>query len=548
MNDDTETSDLEKVLQQAATGATPRDLGQLSQAIKQFNETVRGGDHKDDDLAALILRLARHYHSPPQTPSDNAAADGHVVPQSVGRFRIERELGSGGFGIVYLAYDASVERQVAIKLPRRDIARDSSKRDQLLFEARAAGALNHPNIVAIYEAAHVDGTTYIASAFCDGPDLADWLVSQDTRSTHIEVALFVAKLAHAVSYAHSHGIIHRDIKPSNVLLSPVEPLKTGQGSSETASEDKNARRYMSLSHYEPKLTDFGLAKVTAESITDSRSSCVLGTPLYMAPEQILPTWGAVTVRTDIYSLGVLLVELLDGKPVWLGKTFSDIVLSLQGDQEPADALKASNVPRDLQTIASKCLARAPEDRYESASAFASDLEAFVQGEPISARKFTRLDSLANWCRNPKRTSEACVFSMALNVIMAIWVMFSMWVVLGPLYPGSQGDSGRGSVVSQGIALTLGFSLPMVLLAWLRLRGHRWAIYIAFVVTLIMNVIVPMLVIVGFPVIFGPMYDGSPYFRVVINAQVLFFGIMQSLLYSIAIFSDRFNARRFQQAG
>src|SRR5262245_35198948 len=209
---------------------------------------------------AAFLRLLeavwpRHAAAGPQSGS---------LPTHLGHFEIVRELGRGGFGIVYLARDPHLCRHVALKVPKADSLLDPEARGRFLREGRAAAGLEHPHIVPVYEAGEADGVCYIASAYCPGPNLADWLRQRRELTPYPEAAALVAALADAVEHAHRRGVVHRDLKPANVLL----------------ADDGT-----------PRVTDFGLAKVqgggSAGSATQqpTQSGAVLGTPAYMAPEQ-----------------------------------------------------------------------------------------------------------------------------------------------------------------------------------------------------------------------------------------------------------------------
>jgi hypothetical protein len=281
-----------------------------------------------------------------------------TVPRTVGRFQLRRELGRGGFGVVFLAFDTRLDRDVALKLPRPDVLTSRELRERFHREARAAAGLNHPNIVPVYEAGESGPTCYIATAYCPGPTLRDWLRDRTEPVPFVEAATLTAALADAAGHAHARGIVHRDLKPANVLL---------------GSEPNG----------EPKITDFGLAKLVESQEPVTRSGVVLGTPSYMAPEQAEGTKG-VGPTTDVYSLGVILYELLTGRPPFVGESDLD-TLRQAGSQEPVPPSRLRlRLPRDLETVCLKCLEKDPRRRYSTGTELAADLRRYLAGQPVTA--------------------------------------------------------------------------------------------------------------------------------------------------------------------
>ena len=188
----------------------------------------------------------------------------------LGRYHIRRELGRGGFGIVFLAEDTRLRREVALKVARPEVLAQPELRRRFLREARAAAGLDHPNVTPVYDSGEVDGICYIASAYCAGDNLEVWLRRQERPVPPRRAAALVAALAGAVEHAHQRGILHRDLKPANVLLFPAP------GPAADATGDLG---------FIPQVTDFGLAKTADENDHETKSGILLGTPAYMAPEQ-----------------------------------------------------------------------------------------------------------------------------------------------------------------------------------------------------------------------------------------------------------------------
>jgi formylglycine-generating enzyme required for sulfatase activity len=322
-------------------------------------------------------------------------------PRMLGDFRIVKEIGRGGMGTVCEAEQLSLKRRVALKvLPRWH---SFSDRAQLRFlrEAEAGGRQRHPGIVAVHAVGENQGVHYIAQELVEGGrTLADRIDElRDAGEPPVghfrEAARNLARVAEALAHAHDAGVIHRDVKPSNILLAP-------DGT--------------------PKVTDFGLAKVE-DARNLSQSGALVGTPYYMSPEQAGGERSAVDHRTDIYSLGVTLYELLTfSRPFEGGSSQAILKKILHDDPRDPRALNA-RIPSDLSVICLKALEKEPEARYSSMNAFADDLNRYVQGETIAARP----TSLAR--RLWKRVRRNPALSTALGVAA---VALLAWIIVGPI--------------------------------------------------------------------------------------------------------------------
>jgi WD40 repeat protein/serine/threonine protein kinase len=344
-----------------------------------------------------------------------------VAGTHFGRFQIRRELGHGTFGIVFLAFDPRLGREVALKIPRPDTLATPALRRRFQHEARAAAGLDHPNLVPVYEAGEVGPVSYIASAYCPGPTLARWLKQRQELLPAQAAATLVATLAEAVHHAHSHGILHRDLKPSNILL-VSGGVVTGEWSHTTGHE--STTHHSPLTTHQPKITDFGLAKLLAGEAggfapSQTQTGEIVGTPHYMSPEQAAGKNKEIGPASDIYSLGAILYELLTGRPPFQAESILETLdqLRLQ-DPVPPRQLRA-RLPRDLETICLRCLQKEPGKRYAGASELAQDLRRFLAGEPIRTRPIRVWERVAKWVRRrPAAAALVAVSSLASVLLVA----------------------------------------------------------------------------------------------------------------------------------
>src|SRR5919201_1393145 len=268
-----------------------------------------------------------------------------------GRYRIVRKLGAGGMADVYLAEDQELGRRVAIKILNDRHAADDQFVERFRREAKNAAGLSHPNIVSIYDRGEAEGTYYIAMEYLDGRSLKELIVARGPAPIHIAVD-YARQILAAIRFAHRHGIVHRDIKPHNVLVD-------GEG--------------------RLKVTDFGIARAGASQMTEAGS--IIGTAQYLSPEQA--KGAPVDQTSDLYSVGVVLYELLTGVVPFSGDTPVEIAMKhLSSSPEPPSA-KRADIPRELDLVVMRALAKDPGDRYQSAEEMDSDLARVARGVPVS---------------------------------------------------------------------------------------------------------------------------------------------------------------------
>ena len=306
-----------------------------------------------------------------------------------GDYRLIREIARGGMGVVYLARQVSLDRDVAVKMLLPGLATADYLR-RFRAEASTAAALQHPSIVAIHEVGVWQGQPCLVLDYVDGPNLAERVEQAgDGGIDFRQSAEWVKAIAEAVDHAHERGILHRDLKPSNVLIDPAG---------------------------HPRVTDFGLAKRFDQVSQLTLSGAVVGSPAFMPPEQASAGHGKVSRRSDVYGLGAILYHLLAGRPPFQGETPTDVLHQVLHD--PPAALRAveTKVPRDLETICLKCLEKDPARRYPTAKAVAEELDRFLAGQPIAARPVGAAGKAWRWLRK-----KPLVAALGATLVFSGWL-------------------------------------------------------------------------------------------------------------------------------
>jgi serine/threonine protein kinase len=368
---------------------------------KFMAEICAGDDELRQELASMVCHHEQ-ANSFIESPAYAVAAETIVesdssealVGQTFGQYKILRVLGKGGMGVVYLAFDQELHRNVALKFLHDDVLSDKQRVQRFKQEARAVSALNHPNILTIHQIGETDGRQFIATEFVEGETLRE--IIKHKRLNISETLDIAAQIASALAAAHGADIIHRDIKPENVMIRPDGYIK---------------------------VLDFGLAKLTEPSISNSKLSTlinteqgtIIGTVQYMSPEQARAL--AVDARTDIWSLGVVLFEMLTQHPPFVGQTKSDAMAAIL-EREPAPlASYGAGVPAELQLILTKALEKDRDRRYQTAKDLLSALRALRQQLEVSADPQHVLPTILHQGRSPlarakERATEAVTVSSA----------------------------------------------------------------------------------------------------------------------------------------
>ena len=310
------------------------------------------------------------------------------VPSQIGNYEILAELDRGGMGVVYKARHKELDRIVALKVIRSGELADIDEIARFRREAEAAAKLAHPGIIPIYEVGQEAHLVYYTMAFVKGNSLAAYHGAN--RIPPKEAASIVRSLTHAIAYAHAHGIAHRDIKPSNILL----------------DESGN-----------PILIDFGLAKVTHIPSDLTHSGSALGTPAYMAPEQIQTTRNVDALASDIYSLGGVLYFLLSGRAPFAGTTF-DILLQAK-DREPTPPSRCNHeVDRELDAICARAMEKNPTQRYQSMGEFGDDLARWIEGRAIQTpTKSFSMRCLRWWRQEPGLVAHVLAITAVIPIVI-----------------------------------------------------------------------------------------------------------------------------------
>jgi hypothetical protein len=398
-----------------------------------------------DRFQHLVAPLRDALVGQPENATTQPATDDPCVAPGTsvryfGDYEILQPIARGGMGVVYRARQVSLDRPVALKMILAGQLASAEDVERFRHEARAAANLDHPNIVPIYEVGEHEGQHYFSMKLIDGTSLAQHSAgpAQDLRAA----AKLMAKVARAVHHAHQHGILHRDLKPGNILLD-------AQG--------------------EPYVADFGLAKRVDGAGPHTRTGAIVGTAGYMPPEQARSE-KSLTTAADVYGLGAILYELLTGQPPFRAETELDTILQVLERDPPRPRTLNPQLDRDLETICLKCLEKVPGKRYPSAEALAEDLERWLAGRPIQARRSGIGTHVWKWARrNPALVLLLAVFILwSSNVrFQWTWLLIALYLVMRTkLYFKSAFKRAKESwlsLLSLGLSLALSGYMVIILL-------------------------------------------------------------------------------------
>lgn len=337
--------------------------------------------------ACIFHRLANigSTINPPETADRAGPSDEHDT-DFYSEYELLGEIGRGGMGVIYKAHQASLNRIVALKVIHSADQSGPAARRRFQAEVEVAARLNHPNIVPIFDTGEMDGCPCFSMEFFPAGTLATRMNEFATRPE--EGARLLVKVARAVSFAHRRGVLHRDLKPANILLDEAG---------------------------EPHVGDFGLAKLLDSDGDLTRSGAVIGSPNYMSPEQAAGKSASLTVATDIYSLGVMLYQMLTGRTPFMADTVLETMRQVVEQEPRRPGTIVARVNRDLENICLKCLEKDPARRYRSAEELADDLERWLRHEPIQARPISDWERVCKWVRrHPTRAAMIALLAVVLG--------------------------------------------------------------------------------------------------------------------------------------
>lgn len=382
---------------------------ELSQLLSQLADQVQRGEVVDIDAvcqsrphlaqelryvwgALVVVEVAgggsakNHASTPTGQSQLGRNVGAFPLPADFGDYELVEQIGRGGMGVVYRARQNSLNREVAIKMVRRDRLANEEERQRFFAEAEATARLEHPGIVPVFEVGEIAGRPFFSMLLVAGQTLAERLHRGPIPQR--EAAEIMVQVCRAIDFAHSRGVLHRDVKPSNILL----------------DEQGKAR-----------VSDFGLAKVADGLISLTQSGAVVGTPLYMSPEQATGRNYLVGPASDIYSLGTVLYHALTGRPPFLADTPVQLALQVMELDPPLPRLLDPKIDRDLEMIVVRCLQKPPDLRYARAGDLADDLQAFLRDEPIQARSGRITQVVARWFRDTHHAT-----------VLENWGLLWMW--------------------------------------------------------------------------------------------------------------------------
>ena len=482
------------------------------------------------DRFAIEDRLDRLWAE--ESPGTANVAHASIVGKMVGNYRIRTSVGAGAFGVVYVADDTVNERPVAVKLPRPEVLIDPEMRERFLNESKLISQLDHPGIIKIFEAGTDGPVPFLVTEWCHGPDLSQWLalaISNRALPTWQDSTQFVAKIADAMHHAHQRGVSHRDLKPANILLVP------------RPGHEYNAPQ---LRNYLPKVADFGLAKLVDPIATSGGSSLLVGTPIYMAPELVEGN-AAMHCNTkcsaDIYSLGVILFELLTGELPVGGVGYFEVLKNIRSARRNRLSAFRKDLPRQLETVCATCLSRNLGARYESPAALADDLRRVVNEQAVRGQKTSLWQRYRFWHVNQNWLQTSGWFSLSYCVLLMAW--FGPTAIAFAFFSVVPTEAYIKMVPMAFGVFVFSLLLPAVF-AVMCLQGKRWAAWGTALIN-VPKVVSSIPGMFGAPLSFRAYYENySPYLCFTVHLFIFICAFSQLLLSLLAIhsFSGKANSR------
>jgi len=357
----------------------------------------------------------------PTTAPVQAGTDRTRSMHRLGPYTLLRIIGHGGMGAVWEAVDHRLDRHVALKVMTGNASPEAEERFRR--EAHHSARLRHANIVAVHDFGSDGGRQYLVMDLLQGDTLTEALRSG--RLTYRDKAAVLIKICRAVHYAHEQGVIHRDLKPSNIILEARRRGSSSNAGGETQATSIDPAQVPSSPIGEPLVMDFGLAKDTTSDSSLSQSGLAMGTPSYMPPEQAEGRLAEIGPRSDVYSLGAILYEMLTGRPPFTGESVLQVLRAVSHDDPIAPRQISTDVARDLETICLTCLAKLPTRRYASAAALADDLGSWLAGDHIRARPPTWIQRSVRLIRRHRSMVTTVVLGIAILAATTIGFLVSL---------------------------------------------------------------------------------------------------------------------------